>query len=222
MERLEAKNIPYKIADMIGEMIIKMELLPGERLYEGKLSKELAVSQGVIREAFRILEKSGLVTISQRKGTSVTLLDERYIETLFDILAELYVLLVKKAIPHYDDGDKKALLAVIDKIETCTRESDTDGYYEGIFEFADIVLKVSNDALLENLILELWPNKRRIEYETILLRRNHLAGTTAYYSKIRKQLVSNRLESVSEILRELVYNEKKIALELMKKKRGSA
>jgi DNA-binding GntR family transcriptional regulator len=75
MHRIDLENLSQKVADSIAERIIRGELETGERLVEAKIARELGVSQGTIREAFRILEKKKMVSILPRRGTTVTQLN---------------------------------------------------------------------------------------------------------------------------------------------------
>src|SRR5262245_52818459 len=64
-------------------MINRGELQPGERLLEDRLAEQLGVSRNPIREAIRILENTGLVEVTPRRGAHVALLDPvRAIELL--------------------------------------------------------------------------------------------------------------------------------------------
>jgi DNA-binding GntR family transcriptional regulator len=70
-------------ADEIRDMIRRGDLQPGERLLEDRLAEELGVSRNPIREAIRILENTGLVEVTPRRGAHVALLDPaRAIELL--------------------------------------------------------------------------------------------------------------------------------------------
>lgn len=70
-------------ADEIRDMIRRGDLQPGERLLEDRLAEQLGVSRNPIREAIRILENTGLVEVTPRRGAHVALLDTgRAIELL--------------------------------------------------------------------------------------------------------------------------------------------
>ena len=65
------------------QSILTGEMKPGERLMEIPLSKKMDVSRTPIREAIRILELEGLVTMTPRKGVVVAQISE---ESLRDVL----------------------------------------------------------------------------------------------------------------------------------------
>ncbi|MCK4379106.1 MAG: GntR family transcriptional regulator, partial [Deltaproteobacteria bacterium] len=64
--------LPDKIADFIRETIIVGKLKPGEKISEAKLAEELRISRTPIREAIRMLESEGFVSIIPRRGTVVS------------------------------------------------------------------------------------------------------------------------------------------------------
>ena len=57
--------------------IMQGDLKPGERLMEIKLANRLGVSRTPIREAIRMLELEGLVTMVPRKGAQVAEITEK-------------------------------------------------------------------------------------------------------------------------------------------------
>ncbi len=64
----------YKQAayEALRDMIIELELPPGERLVEAELAGRLGISKTPIREAIALLESDGFVEIAPYRGASVT------------------------------------------------------------------------------------------------------------------------------------------------------
>jgi len=65
-------SLPEQIASRLSERIVAGTYAPGQRVMEQALAAEFAVSRGPVREALRILERDGLVTILARRGALVT------------------------------------------------------------------------------------------------------------------------------------------------------
>jgi DNA-binding GntR family transcriptional regulator len=65
-------SLPEQIASRLSERIVSGAYEPGQRIMEQALAQEFAVSRGPVREALRILERDGLVTILPRRGAIVT------------------------------------------------------------------------------------------------------------------------------------------------------
>ena len=82
---MEVKDVTQSIFEVLSNRIITSQLKDGERLNENRLATEYNISRGPLREAFRLLEKEGLVTSIPRKGTFVKELRRKDIEEVFQI-----------------------------------------------------------------------------------------------------------------------------------------
>lgn len=83
------KLLPEQIAAKLSERIVLGSYKPGDRLVEATLSAEFGVSHGPIRDALRILQGNGLVTIHPYRGAHVTLLSVREVRELYQVRAAL-------------------------------------------------------------------------------------------------------------------------------------
>lgn len=97
-------TVPEQIAARIGERILDGRMPSGSRIGEQELADEFSVSRGPIREALRILEREGLVTILARRGAIVTELSAVELRELQEIRAGLFEVVVRKlvALSHPD------------------------------------------------------------------------------------------------------------------------
>ena len=91
-----SENLSEQISHYLTTEIEELSILPGEKISEVKLANDLGVSRAPIRESLRLLEKIGMVELMPRKGTRVTELSEKFIEWQFDILIELYTVVVRR------------------------------------------------------------------------------------------------------------------------------
>ncbi|MGZ3510471.1 MAG: GntR family transcriptional regulator [Vulcanimicrobiaceae bacterium] len=84
-----AETLPEKIAAGLAEGVVSGKYQPGERLVEAMLVKEYGVSHGPVRDALRILQNSGLVTIHPYRGAEVTALSVREVQEIYQVRAAL-------------------------------------------------------------------------------------------------------------------------------------
>lgn len=82
-------TLSLQIADRISGGIRDEYFTPGERLKEVALADMFQVSRATVREALRILENRGLVSIVPQRGARVTTLSAKELEDLFEIRAAL-------------------------------------------------------------------------------------------------------------------------------------
>ena len=210
-----SENLPEQVARDIAEKIIRNELAPGERILEAKLAEEMGVSRSPLREALRILEKQKLVELIPRKGARVTPLSAAHIEWFYDIFESLYGLLARKAAENAGDGDRSALKKALQKIENAARERDTEAYYTGIFEFAAVGLKAARNPLLEAILMDLWPNNRRLQYASLSSRADELQTNVRFFQDMHTHLVAGAIGEMETVVQRYARNEKAFALQMV-------
>ena len=89
-------SVPEQIAATLGERVVRGDFAPGARIGEQELADEFDVSRGPVREAIRLLEREGLVTVLARKGAIVNAPSAQELRELFEIRAGLLELAVRK------------------------------------------------------------------------------------------------------------------------------
>lgn len=71
MEPLALRPTPEIIADRVRSQIISGKFAPGERLHDAKISEQLGVSRGPVREALQRLVQEGLLINTLNRGVCV-------------------------------------------------------------------------------------------------------------------------------------------------------
>ena len=66
-----------RVSRILTEAIVEGALKGGDQLIEADLKEQFGISRSPLREAFRDLEKKGLVEIKPRKGTFVKKITRR-------------------------------------------------------------------------------------------------------------------------------------------------
>lgn len=205
-------NLAYQVAQYISEKIIRAELKPGERIVEDKLARELNVSRIPLREALRLLEKDGLVELTPRRGVKVTALTRMNIEYTYDILSELYSLLLRKLVAVADEECFKEIDTAIEELERHAETHDVEGYYNAIFNFGIVALKFLKAPLLEKVITDLWPSKRRVEYYITNMRKEVLIKNARLFRQAYELARSGDAERASLSIRTYMQGQKEYAL----------
>ncbi len=82
-------SLPAQIAAHLAARITTGSHAPGQRIMEQAVAAEFGVSRGPVRDALRLLEKDGLVTILARRGAQVTKLSIPEVKEIFDIRVAL-------------------------------------------------------------------------------------------------------------------------------------
>lgn len=86
---LKREKLYRQVADQLQGSIIRGELEPGDRLpSERDLADQLGVSRTVIRDALRMLEERGLITISVGDGTYISEVHPRAVSDSISLYAK--------------------------------------------------------------------------------------------------------------------------------------
>ena len=102
--RKHCMNIVYKtrtqlVVETLREKILSGEFKAGESLRQAALATELNVSRIPVREALLQLEGEGLVVFEPHKGATVTELNAKHVDELFELRAMLESNLLAASLP---------------------------------------------------------------------------------------------------------------------------
>lgn len=106
-----------RIADQLRERILTGRLAPGTRIIQDELAEELRTSRLPVREALRILQSSGLVTLRANQGAWVTQMDMRECQLSYKMRERLEPLLLAESAPRLTDTDIAELMDLQQHIE---------------------------------------------------------------------------------------------------------
>jgi len=152
---------------------------PGERIREETLAAEFGVSRGPAREALRLLEKDGLITILARRGAMVTKLSVDEVREIFEIRAVLNGLRDRLVAESATREQVLPLLeAEVATLAQCARTPERGEAY------VDTVLQINR------LLNRATPNRRLSSYLT------SLEQQTARYSRLGLSTPERRRQSV--------------------------
>lgn len=141
-----------QVADLLADLILDGTLAPNQQLVESELQKQLGVSRSPLREAFRELEKKGLVVIVPRKGTHVRELTRRDIEENFPVRAALEGLAAREAYEKLTPQDLKDMGAYLQEMKSAGRSREREKYVEAHKQFHAIFINASGNQLLIDLL----------------------------------------------------------------------
>ena len=207
-----SENLAEQITEYLSNKIIRSELAPGERILETKVAEELGVSRGPIREALRILEKKRLVELIPRRGARVTEISVMHFNWLYDILGELYTLVARKSAENFSVEDLDKIRVALKKIEDCAEEGNVSGYYDAIFKYASIGQQAARNPLLDQILNDLEPITRRIQFASLSRRVEDLKKNVVFFQRATQYAEEGNGEMAAETIRSYVQNERDFAL----------
>ena len=169
---LVRERLHEQIADKIQELIVTRELQPGDRLPpERELAKTLGVSRPTVREALRLLQHWGLVTMKPGSGTYVIKMGAapivRSVERFFSVtdcssedLIQIRALLEPEAAAlaavNKTPEDIKALKQTVEAMAQALQSRDREQLISADMEFHLAMVNASGNKLLAVMFASIY------------------------------------------------------------------
>lgn len=160
--------LAHQAAALLRSLIIRGEMVPGSRIPERELSVRMKVSRTPLREALKLLERDGLVEISQNRGARVISFTVEEARELFEVIAGMESLAAQLAAQRITD-DELAQLEILhaDMLEHY-RNKDKDLYFDVNSRIHDLVVDFSGNSILRATHAGLMLRARRGRYMAIM------------------------------------------------------
>jgi DNA-binding GntR family transcriptional regulator len=125
---LERKTVAEAAAEELRMRILSGALQAGAQLRQEVLATELGVSRIPLREALRLLEGEGLVTIVPHRGAVVSVLSPDEIGELFDLRLLVEPDLIRRAVPHMAPDDLRAAETTLAGYKAALEQRDVEAW----------------------------------------------------------------------------------------------
>ena len=133
------------------QRIVNGDYPPGERLTEDRLAADFGVSRNPVREALRIVQAEGLVTMTPRRGAVVCTPDASTIADLFAVRTSLETVAARLAAERATPGDVADLRALLEAARVATEQEDFSRVAELNNELHLRVIAISGNPWLSSI-----------------------------------------------------------------------
>lgn len=127
---VQPQSLVDQIAARLGNDIVTGVYSPGERLKEQEIALRFGTSRAPLREAFRVLEREGLIEIFPWRGVCVVQYSTEEIRDLFDIRAELLALCVRRIAEARDPQKIAQVRREIERLVELTEQGQDERAYK--------------------------------------------------------------------------------------------
>ncbi len=142
-----------RIAARLRADILAGELLPGSRIRQEDVAAQFGASRVPVREALRLLEYEGLVTVVANSGAWVARLTLAECEEIYQMRERLEPLLLRYSAPSLTDDDFARLRDLAVEIRAA---KDTEAFLQGDRDFHLTTYAHARTLQLGDLIEKLW------------------------------------------------------------------
>ncbi|HWM33812.1 MAG TPA: GntR family transcriptional regulator [Pseudolysinimonas sp.] len=141
-----------RIASELREAILTGDYAPGDRVRQEDLADRHGASRVPVREALRMLEAEGLVTLVANTGAWVSRVSLAECDEMYRIRERIEPLLLRYNVPLMDD----ALIDRLDRLATEMEDTEVEEFIALDREFHLSCYDLAPTRLLEETVLRLW------------------------------------------------------------------
>lgn len=186
-------------------------LKPGERLMEIHLASRLGVSRTPIREAIRMLELEGLVTMVPRKGAEVARISKKDLSDVLEVRGSLDCLATELACKRITKEQKAELIEAKEAFVAATKTKDAMKIAEADVRFHEVILAASDNKRLVQMMNNLAERVYRYRLEYIKDDRNH-ARLIEEHQEIASHVINGDVNKALEAAKRHIDNQETIVL----------
>lgn len=152
-------------ARRLRELIVSGALDPGQRISERLIAEQLdGVSRTPLREAFKILEAEGLVTIEPNRGAVVTSMSVDEVAAAIEVLIGLESLAAEPACRHIDDTQIAAIEALHREMEQAYVAGELMEYFRCNQAIHQTIVDAAGNPVLSRIYATESARIRRYRY----------------------------------------------------------
>jgi DNA-binding GntR family transcriptional regulator len=160
-------TLAVETARHLREAIIRGDFPSGAHLNETQLTRELSLSRSPVREALRILEAEGLVTLQPHRGAHVRAVSEEDLDEIFDVRLMIETHGVRRGLHRLSPAALAPLRAAVAEARAALREASIERWHLASLQFHDGLVTLAANRHLTRLHEELKTSLRRYQLSVI-------------------------------------------------------
>lgn len=146
---MNKKNLPTEIYLLLRARILDFKLLPGIKISDKEIAKELGVSRTPVREALIRLVGHGLVTSLHNRGFKVREFSIKEVKDIYTLREALEILAVKLTIHNLDNDKIQILTELIDEYPGLSASGNRNEFNKADENFHLRIAEFSDNAPLK-------------------------------------------------------------------------
>jgi DNA-binding GntR family transcriptional regulator len=148
----EYENLDYKAYQVIKDMIIVRQLLPGQKIPQEKLALDLGISRTPLINALKFLENEKLVQAMPRRGYFVRLFTQKEMIYIFELREVLEGLTARRACLEITDGQIRKLNNFFNKFKDLKKITDYKKYAKEDRSFHNFIVEIGAKEFLKSIL----------------------------------------------------------------------
>jgi len=163
------KTLAAYVHERLQQAILTLNLKPGARIDQNQVAASLNVSLAPVREALKVLEAEGLVTILPRRGAFVASSSMADLDELYFARALIEGATIYQAVPHMTDKGLDELQQLIGRMKQVSASGDVNAYIALNREYHLGLYSVLLNQTLLQVIRNLWVRSELYRYRYMFI-----------------------------------------------------
>jgi len=147
------ENLDQKVYTILKDMIIERKLLPGQKISQEKLARDLGISRTPLISALKFLEQEKLLESIPRRGFFVRLFSKEEMVYIFELREVLEGLAARRAAARITDPQILELDGFFRQFAAQENISDYKAYAREDRRFHNFVIDVGAKEFLKSILL---------------------------------------------------------------------
>jgi DNA-binding GntR family transcriptional regulator len=200
---LLVRNASAAATELIREAIIDGRLLPGQRLKEEELARELGISRTPVREALLVLQSEGLVDAEPNRGAAVRAHDAADLDDLYQLRALLEGYAARRAASRITLEQIAGLWASCDRFDKINDRNVKELVKENLL-FHNTILDAAGSGRTAGMVRKVI--ELPLVYKSYIWYSPDQKGISAHYHRqITKALEARDAERAELVMKEHVF-----------------
>jgi DNA-binding GntR family transcriptional regulator len=200
VDPISREMLSSKIKDRILQLILQGDLLPGDRVVETRIARDLGVSQSPVREAVRDLAGVGFLEIEPYRGARVRQFTREEFLDDMEIRGELEAIAAFRAANRIDASQIAKLKSLLSEMHAFADVGDAHGQALKNTEFHRTIVKAAGSGALLRAWAVLEPFART--YMTAMVPGTDLVWLGDRHAAIVEALEARDEERAASVMRE--------------------
>ncbi len=146
------ENLDQKVYQIIKDMIMHRQLLPGEKIPQEQLAKELGISRTPLVSALKFLEQEKIVEAKPRRGYYVRLFSKEEMVYIFELREVLEGLAARRAADHITDSQIDELNHFFSQFSSSEDIANFKAYSQEDRRFHTFVMDIGAKEFLKSIL----------------------------------------------------------------------
>ena len=169
---MSSSRAEFRLPDVLGsevartltDLLVFNEIPAGARLREEEIALRFGVSRSPVREAFRLLERDGLIVREPRCGVRVSPLTVQNLTEVYGCRATLEGYAAQEAARHRSEAQVEALRRRYAEMAAARDDPDRRSYFRHNVALSELVIEAAANRTLERLISSIGRQALRYRY----------------------------------------------------------